>query len=67
MRDPARIDALLEKLGRIWKTSPDMRLGQLMYYFSAKTNLTDPFYLEDDVLIELLDRELKEIENSFNI
>jgi hypothetical protein len=30
MRDPARIDRMIEKLWALWKTQPDMRLGQLL-------------------------------------
>lgn len=33
MRDPARIDPLLEKLGEAWKKYPDMRFGQFMDNF----------------------------------
>jgi hypothetical protein len=30
MRDPARIDRMIERLREIWHASPDMRLGQLL-------------------------------------
>ena len=30
MRDPNRIDSVIEKLRALWKTQPDMRLGQLL-------------------------------------
>lgn len=30
MRDPARIDRMIEKLWHLWKLHPDMRLGQLL-------------------------------------
>ena len=30
MRDPNRIDRIIEKLWATWKTQPDMRLGQLL-------------------------------------
>jgi hypothetical protein len=30
MRDPNRIDRIIEKLSALWKTQPDMRLGQLL-------------------------------------
>lgn len=30
MRDPARIDRILAKLGEVWKQYPDQRLGQLV-------------------------------------
>jgi hypothetical protein len=48
MRDPARIDAMVNKLRAIWHASPDQRLGQLI------TNLAPAdrplFYVEDDVM-----------------
>jgi len=31
MRDPARIDRILEKLRRVWELDNDMRFGQLTY------------------------------------
>ena len=30
MRDPARIDRMIEKLREIWHANPDMRLGQML-------------------------------------
>jgi uncharacterized protein YihD (DUF1040 family) len=30
MRDPARIDTVIEKLRAFWKAHPDLRLGQLV-------------------------------------
>jgi len=33
-RDPARIDRILESLGKLWKYFPDMRLGQLLINFT---------------------------------
>lgn len=30
MRDPNRIDGILERLGKAWKQVPDMRLAQLI-------------------------------------
>ena len=47
MRDPNRIDPLLEKLGEAWKKTPDWRFGQFMtVFFNAYGK--DPFYAEDD-------------------
>lgn len=45
MRDPARIDPLLDLIRRIMHANPDLRLGQIISIVSAQ-----PFYLEDDVL-----------------
>ena len=49
MRDPARIDRILTKLGEVWRKSPDMRLGQLV----DNLRLREPtpfqrFNVEDD-------------------
>ena len=33
MRDPNRIDPLLDKLGEAWKIHPDLRFGQFMSHF----------------------------------
>jgi hypothetical protein len=30
MRDPARIDRMIEMLWELWKAQPDLRLGQLL-------------------------------------
>jgi hypothetical protein len=56
MRDPARIDRILEKVGREWKKYPDLRLGQLIDNMKV-TSLGPPdiFYWEDDDLEEALD------------
>jgi hypothetical protein len=53
MRDPQRIDRILELLREVWKIYPDYRLGQLI------SNLLGPgphdvFFLEDDEMEELL-------------
>ena len=53
MRDPARIDLIIEKLRNLWKANPDLRLGQLL------VNLIRPqepcpqvFYFEDTDLLK---------------
>lgn len=54
MRDPARIDPLLEKLGEAWKKYPDMRFGQFTdNFFSVCEQNT--FNMEDDVWEVALD------------
>lgn len=57
MRDPKRIDRIINKLRAYWQSQPDLRLGQIVH------NLTpDPdgfsdeiFYIEDDRIEEALD------------
>jgi uncharacterized protein YihD (DUF1040 family) len=62
MRDPKRIEKVLNIIRGMWHTYPDMRLCQLL---GAAANVsgwkgTDLFYLEDDQLVEGLDKLLKE-------
>lgn len=47
MRDPNRIEPMLEELGRLWKQTPDLRLGQLVVSMALKRDI-DAFYIEDD-------------------
>lgn len=48
MRDPNRIDRILEKLCAIWKTQPDMRLGQLLVNVLRPSQpCPQVFYAED--------------------
>lgn len=62
MRDPGRIDCIMSLLKRWWLTYPDLRFGQVMaalnFQMGEVTN-TDPFYVEDDKLEEILKEMLK--------
>ena len=51
MRDPERIDYILEILRRAWKTVPDYRLCQLIVNLFGE----DPFYVEDDKVAQTLE------------
>ena len=51
MRNPDRITPILDELGRLWRKQPDMRLGQLVV---AAAGTHDPFYIEDDVMLQKL-------------
>lgn len=66
MRDPARIDRVLEKLSAYWRTRYDLRLGQIVANLTQTTQAsgradedlgTDIFYVEDDVIEAALDKE----------
>jgi hypothetical protein len=55
VRDPNRIDPILQKLRDVWLANPDWRLGQLVVNVSG---LADPFYVEDaEMLVRLWDME----------
>ena len=51
MRDPKRIDVILQEIGAIWHKYPDMRLGQLIGNVLEGPSL---YYVEDDSLAKAL-------------
>lgn len=51
MRDPKRIDVILQEISNIWHKYPDMRLGQLIGNVLEGTAL---YYVEDDGLVKAL-------------
>ena len=51
MRDPKRIDIILQEIGAIWHKYPDMRLGQLIGNVLEGPSL---YYVEDDSLVKAL-------------
>ena len=59
MRDPDRIDGIIEAVKAEWQQAPDWRLGQLIVNISRAAGMEDPFFLEDDVLMGLLKGDLK--------
>ncbi len=51
MRDPKRINSILNKIRRIWKKNPDLRLFQLLgNCFPAQDN----YHVEDEELEQRL-------------
>ncbi len=57
MRNPDRIDTVIEAVKREWKQVPDWRLGQLLVNISRAAGWMDPFYLEDDVLLKVINSD----------
>jgi uncharacterized protein YihD (DUF1040 family) len=53
MRNPERIDEILNRIKEVWKLYPDMRLGQLILNV-----INDPalYYIEDSELADLLEK-----------
>lgn len=49
MRDPARIDRILEAIRLKWKASPDLRLGQLLINAAPRFEHAG-YHVEDDEL-----------------
>ena len=58
MRDPDRIKPFLNEIERAWSKEPDSRFGQ--FFFNTVINeIGDPFFIEDDELILLIQGKLK--------
>ena len=53
MRDPKRIETVLNVLRNVWYKYPDLRLGQLLDNISSE-QARDIYYIEDEEWIELL-------------
>jgi hypothetical protein len=54
MRDPARIERMLNLIKEIWTECPDMRLGQLLVNSNSLME-SFPFFLEDSDLEKSLE------------
>ncbi len=53
MRDKNRIPEILNELERIWKSNPDLRLGQLIVVGAKpKEPCPEVFYIEDENLLD---------------
>lgn len=55
MRDPKRIDRMLQQLESAWRAFPDMRLGQLVVNITRAENSSELWNLEDAKIEQLLD------------
>ncbi len=55
MRDPDRITPTLEAVEKLWRTMPDMRLGQLMWAIAGR----DPFHIEDEDTVKRIEERLR--------
>ena len=54
MRDPKRIDRMIQQLASAWHAFPDMRLGQLVLNITRAETTSDFWNLEDDEIEQLL-------------
>lgn len=55
MRDPERIEPMLDTLRQIWQHYPDWRLGQLLVNaINPNTPCPEIFYAEDEALLAKL-------------
>ena len=53
MRDPNRIDKILDDIKKIWKENPDLRLGQLLCNVVPESII---YYVEDDTMIQAVNK-----------
>jgi uncharacterized protein YihD (DUF1040 family) len=56
MRDPKRIDIVLQQLATLWKETPDLRLGQMILNVMNDVQL---YYIEDVDLISTLEHHYR--------
>lgn len=57
MRDPNRIYPFLMEIATLWEQHPDLRFCQLITILESnarKEYTCDPFYLEDNKIIEII-------------
>ena len=61
MRDPERIDEMLDLIREVWQSNPDLRLGQLIVNAARMREPTTEniFYIEDGSLAKGLMRYLE--------
>ena len=57
MRNPKRIDVVLDELREYWVKNPDLRLGQIIANcvraYDGRLNC-DAFFIEDDIMLDIL-------------
>jgi hypothetical protein len=56
MRDPDRIDAIIERLRAVWKRHPDLRLGQMVSNGAEFWPGVPVHIIEDEPLIEAVEQ-----------
>jgi hypothetical protein len=61
-RDPCRIEVVLGLLRTYWTKYPGLRLGQII---GNLTGETDPYHVEDTVLVDKLRAALKEPKDGY--
>lgn len=66
MRDINRIPLFLDKFASIWAKYPNLRFGQLcsnFFFWLSEYKQKDPFYLEEDEMLEYLNEYSETIES----
>jgi hypothetical protein len=63
MRDPKRIDVDLNRIKKIWKRYPDLRLGQLIGNVISSEYL---YYIEDSDLVSAIEKHYDSVPDPGN-
>lgn len=64
MRDPNRIEPMLEALKEYWLQNPDLRLGQIISNMARLSGYSDPFFIEDRPMMDALKERTKKMPHS---
>lgn len=60
MRDPNRIYAFTKELVAFWSMYPDLRFPQVVNMIYEATGCYDPFYVEDNLFIAVLQKLIED-------
>ena len=66
MRDPKRIDEFCAELARLWHEYPDFRFGQMFSNVCSCNNVSDPFYIEDDEMLNMFKKYFGEEQECYD-
>jgi hypothetical protein len=56
MRDIKRIRPFCERLAAAWERFPDLRFGQFIFNVYSRHASGDPFFVEDDETIQMIEK-----------
>ena len=56
MRDINRIRPFCERLAAAWERFPDLRFGQFIFNVYSRHTSGDPFFVEDDETIKMIEK-----------
>ena len=59
MRDPKRIEKILDSLKKIWEDKPDLRFGQILIVLNLAADTYETWAKEDDAVEEQLEKFLR--------
>ena len=60
MRNPNRIQPILDRLRKLWEAHPELRLGQLIGNVFNYSSKPDIYYFEDEEFIDKLEASYPE-------